>query len=714
MRLKIALLAGACALAAATPALADLCDDLLPGSATSQDAKRPITPLDLARLRQIGEPESFYVTHPALSVSPDGTQVAFVIQRGDPQSNSYCVGLAVLDLRSGRPPRLLDQGGELILTVNEYRGSIWNIGYPALIVPRWSPDGRHIAWLRRDSGSTQVWVADAGVDAGADTGKRNSRQLSHAPVDVEQLAWRADGSAVVYAARTGQIGEARDLAREALSGFHYDDRYVPPMSNRPMPSASVPLSSFVADLQDGSERAALPAEASLLPPDEMGKFPSPPGSIQAAGWRAEMKHMTEHQSSPVVLSAAAPDGTEYKCEDAVCAGRMVSMWWEPQGKVLYFQRQEGWANGNSALYRWQPGAGKPRRLFATADLVSNCVQATGRLICLREKASAPQRIVEVDLENGNIRDLYDPNPEFRSIAFGKVRRLEWRSGMGDEVRGDLVLPPGYKPGRRLPLIVTTYTSNGFLRGAMGDEYPIHVFAAHGFAVLSYNVPSRSQAQLAKLKDYSSAAKDGTLDWTDRRRKHTAVMAGVQKVVDLGIADPARVGISGLSDGGSTVAFALINSDRFAAAATSSCCLEPWTIDATTGPAFGEFEHKLGWPMAIADDRAFWATGSVIQNAARVDTPLLMQLSDHEYQLALDVYTALKEHGKPVDMFVYPDSWHFKYQPAQRLAVYQRNLDWFAFWLQGKIDPDPLKAKQYAEWRKLRAAKASAPNPQASP
>jgi len=698
MKFKLALIAGACALVVANPAMANPCADLLPGFAGAPGKKRPITPHDLARLRQIGDIESYYAVRSALSVSPDGSRVAFVIQRPDPASNSYCIGLAVLDLRTRQPPRLLAEGGELMLSQGDYRGSIWKTGFPALVVPKWSPDGRTLAWLRRDRGVTQVWIDD--------TAGGGARQLSNAPVDVEQIAWRGDSSAVIYGARTGRVAEDISLVQEARTGFHFDDRSVPILSSRPMPSSAVPLTAYVAELGDGASRAASAAEATLLPPDDLKTYPGPPSMVDAGGWHAEMRHMTEHPASLVILTASAPDGSVFKCDDVACEGRMVDMWWAPQGKVLYFLRREGWANGNTALYRWQPGS-KPQALFKTTDLISNCVQAATRLVCLRERAIEPQRIVEIDLGNGNVEELYDPNPEFRSIRFGKVQRLQWRNDMGDEVRGDLVLPPGYKIGTKLPLIVTTYTSNGFLRGGMGDEYPIHVFAANGFAVLSYQQYSMGNAKLAKLKAYDAQAKDGVLDWSDRRRKHTSVMNGIQRVVDMGIVDPVRVGISGFSDGGTTVAFALVNSNRFAAAATSSCCLEPWSIDAATGPAFARQMHDQGWPEAIADDRAFWATGSVIQNAAKVDTPLLMQLSDREYQLALDVYTALKEHQKPVDMFVYPDAWHYKFQPAQRLSVYERNLDWFEFWLQGKVDHDPAKASQYAEWQKLRELRARA-------
>jgi hypothetical protein len=62
---------------------------------------------------------------------------------------------------------------------------------------------------------------------------------------------------------------------------------------------------------------------------------------------------------------------------------------------------------------------------------------------------------------------------------------------------------------------------------------------------------------------------------------------------------------------------------------------------------------------------------------------------------------LKEQRKPVELIVYPEEGHIKSQPKHRYAIYQRNLDWFNFWLQDKEDPDPRKKDQYARWRALR-------------
>jgi hypothetical protein len=52
--------------------------------------------------------------------------------------------------------------------------------------------------------------------------------------------------------------------------------------------------------------------------------------------------------------------------------------------------------------------------------------------------------------------------------------------------------------------------------------------------------------------------------------------------------------------------------------------------------------------------------------------------------------------------------HLKWQPAHRLAIYNRNLDWFRFWLQDIEDPDPAKAAQYAHWRVLRQQQCQNP------
>ena len=68
--------------------------------------------------------------------------------------------------------------------------------------------------------------------------------------------------------------------------------------------------------------------------------------------------------------------------------------------------------------------------------------------------------------------------------------------------------------------------------------------------------------------------------------------------------------------------------------------------------------------------------------------------------------ALANAGKPVEMYRFPDEYHVKWQPAHRYAVYNRNIDWFNFWLrdvESGLTGDP---EQYPRWRELRKRRAA--------
>ena len=68
---------------------------------------------------------------------------------------------------------------------------------------------------------------------------------------------------------------------------------------------------------------------------------------------------------------------------------------------------------------------------------------------------------------------------------------------------------------------------------------------------------------------------------------------------------------------------------------------------------------------------------------------------------LSLYTSLKELGKPVELYIYPNELHHFNQPKHRYQMYERNVDWFGFWLKGEESADPGKADQYVRWRELR-------------
>lgn len=678
------------------------CTDLIP-RATASGSTRSLTLEDLVTLRDIGPVDPTQQYAGLFTVSPDGSRAAFQLRRADPQANGYCLAMLVIDLR--RPGRaiIVDRGGDFIRARYDFRGKIgFPTGLADPITPRWSPDGKWIVYRRRDQGAVQLWEARADGSG--------SRAITASPDDIEDFRITADGRSVIYASRPGIRKAQAEIEREGLSGFHYDDRFAPAASSRPFAPAPIARSVTVLDFASGAMRPASESEAALLEagamregrwtetPDAEGRraaITTPPGSLYAGRGR---------------LGVMSADHV-FACPAAACADASYP-WWVA-GRIR-FLRREGWADSVTAVYEWQPRTSRVRRLYQTEDLLLGCVPDGGSLVCLREGSLQPRRLERLDPASGRRDILFDPNPEFARLTLGRVERLLTRNRFGLESFADLVLPVGYRPGKRYPLVVVQYASRGFLRGGTGDDYPIQGFANRGFAVLSIDKPSA--IGLRQSSDYSEIDRINLKDFAERRSILDSVEIAVRLAIARGFADPARIGITGLSDGASTAGFALLHSKMFSAFALSSCCTDT-TLPMRVGPGSAPAFYQVGYPR-LSDDsaaaRAFWREVAFSPNAAQIRAPILAQLSDDEYLNALQSYTALRELDRPIDLYVFPGEHHVKWQPAHRLAVYARAIDWFDFWLNG--DSPPGRAKELVHWQTLRAglARLSAAPPQSGP
>lgn len=100
-------------------------------------------------------------------------------------------------------------------------------------------------------------------------------------------------------------------------------------------------------------------------------------------------------------------------------------------------------------------------------------------------------------------------------------------------------------------------------------------------------------------------------------------------------------------------------------------------------------------------------GDVAQR--RANQSASVKAPDDAYIISLALYTSLKELRKPVELVIYPQEFHVKNQPKHRFYTYQRNLDWFRFWLKDEEDPDPAKAEQYKRWRAVAEVAAEERN-----
>jgi dipeptidyl aminopeptidase/acylaminoacyl peptidase len=689
------LLGAACAAGlVASPARADAvareCSSILPPERLGPGAD-PLTPEDLVRLRDIGPPEPQYFFSPAFTLSPDGRSAAFQLRQADPSRNDYCLAMVIVDISGRERPRIVDEGGEFIQTTIDLRGiAALPSGLPRTITPRWSHDGRWIAFLKRAGQTTQVWRAFADGSGSA--------PLTHAPSDVVDFRIGPDGSTLVYATRPDVDRQRRLIEQDGVNGWHYDNRFAPLISREPLPTTPADRHAEVLDVETGTIRDATAAEAALVAVSDdlpAGAGAPMPTNVPGLEIRATNLSATAKAGS---LIAHLPDGSTASCTGAPCEGARRPWWADRSHRHVRFLRTEGWANASTAIYDWNVRSGAVRRLYVTDDLLTNCTPSAASLICLMHSSLVAGQLIRLDPESGRRELVFDLNPEIGHRTLGQVERLHFRNAFGVESVADLVLPVGYRAGIRYPMVIVQYDTRGFLRGGTDDEYPIQAFANRGYAVLSFRRPQSPSSKSAA--NFEELGRRDLERFADRRNVHSSLETAIKLAVDRGIADPARIGITGLSDGSTTVEWALIHSKLFAAAATSSCCFDT-TFVADVGPSASRHFLAEGYPGVLGRNDPFWKDVALEVNARKITTPILMNASEEEFTGALLTYTALREAGVAVDLFEYPDEYHARWQPAHRLATYRRSLDWFDYWLRGVRSSDPDRQSELREWDRLK-------------
>jgi len=676
----------------------------IPDAVTGID--RLISEMDLVTLRETGG-----MIGTGLSVSPDGKYVAFEMHQADLAKNSYRVAWFVAPTTQPSIPVNVGAGGDP--TLFKYESGAWISEYA-----KWSPDSRGIVYRKKIDDQTQLWWSDR---EGTET-----KQLTRNAADVDNFVWSHDGSKIYYstdADRNELIAVEESLYH---SGYVFDFSMswstIEGKPNYPPYSAiGGKARIWVLEIVSGIGRRATNDEkeeyeqlgqntASLehLPEARKVSWAANKGNV---AWLQADDPEKQGLTPPLTLYASLePSGNNpIRCPASECSGIMDmhrplknGLDWSNNGHELLFVRKEGIGYSKRTLYGWRIGDGQVRKILSTDEWLSDCSIVQNRAICFRETPRYPRVIISVDLTDGAIETLVDPNPEFRNLIIGDVELLEWENSEGIETFGYLVKPVDYVPGQRYPLVFVGYRARMALRGGVGDEYPVHVLAANGYVVLAYDKPQPLEA----YEIYNDDIDIGQAMWGDLfdvRMPLASFKSAIALLAEQGLVDPGRVAVTGLSAGAGDVNYALIHSDTFKTAITSS---SGWAPSAYyVGGSHGEFIRKyrtaIGAGPYGSPEGTLWSYMSLALNAEQVDAPLLVNAADSEHINAIEEVISLIEKDKPIEMVVYPDEGHIKWHPTHRLSVYERNVDWMNFWLRDVEDADPEKTAQYERWRKLR-------------
>ena len=376
----------------------------------------------------------------------------------------------------------------------------------------------------------------------------------------------------------------------------------------------------------------------------------------------------------MVLEIAAPTG----------GGRF----WSPDGNsLLILARNEETKEAGYFKVSLVGGEVTPLfeepRYFGRDSFFTTDVTRDGKLVAyVAQDSQHPEDIWIAGPDFSNRQQLTHINPQTGKLAFGKTRLIRWRGIDGQELKGGLLLPANYEQGKRYPLIVDVYggsfrSATSFRFGLSGSGVEnLQLLATRGYAVLLPDTPLNKGTPMKDLLK--------------------TVIPGVDRAIDIGVADPDRLGVMGHSYGGYSTLSLIVQTTRFKAAVDSA------------GPAdlisfYGDLDKSgaaggIGWsetgqggmvgsPWEFRDR---YIENSPLFYLDRVETPVLIVQGDMDpiWKQADEVFVALRRLGKEVVYAKYAgeEHWEGTWSLANAKDYWSRVFDWFDQHLEGERQP----------------------------
>jgi len=653
----------------------------------AQDA-RGLATADLAKLRGLGD----------VHIAPSGARIAYAVTRNDRPGHPYSE-IWIRDIASGAATRLGRDGN-------------------GASSPRWSPDGKWIAFFGKVGDSSGVAVAKAdGSEARLLATTHGTNSVN--PGAGAALSWSPDGLRLAFVSSTpGPEASAngdpmvitryayKPTASEGLTRFNDNRRlhiFVVDVatarvrqlttgnrnehsidwspSGREIAYASNPAPDpdrdfnydiFAVNVESGAIRTIIGSRSVEYQP-----VWSPDGKMIAyLGTKRELTSSETTMEDTHVWVANA-DGTNRREIGAAIDDRQGAPRWAPDGKALYSVVS---SHGFSQLYRIPLDGTRPALLVGNGAVGSWSVDGAGAIAFAFTTPAEPATLHLME-PGGATRQLLALNAELlRAHTIAAVESLTFKSRDGLSVQAFLTLPLGRTSTSRHPLIVEIH---GGPHGQQGPDFngKAQVFASHGYAVLMVNYRG-STGYGQKFTDAIFKDQDG--------KEAEDVIAGVDAALKKWPwIDGARMGIEGGSYGGQLTDWIITRTNRFKAAIPIA------GISNLVSFNYMSYYHdylavEFGrYPTEGALMDTLWAR-SALRYANRVKTPTLFVHgeNDNDVPIAEDeqFYIALKDVGVETNMVRYPREGHGVRETQHVADLIERSMAWYDRWFAARVQP----------------------------
>lgn len=655
---------------------------LLPLAALSAQ-KRAITVEDYLALKNVGDPQ----------VSPDGQWVVYTVGTISLQDNKSTSRLWLANVALGTTKEL-SQGA----------GSDRS--------PRWSPDGRTIAFISGREHGPQVWVMPAAGGA--------PRRASDLPDGVGEMYWMPTGQGFLV---VSDVKWPKEQEIDKRNGPYPTDAHLwTDLFYRHWTDwrAGMRQHVFSVDLASGAAKDLTPIDKdapTIATSGDGDVAMSPDGREIAVAIHADT---VVADNTNVDIYLMNPDGTGMRDVTAANAGADNTPRFSPDGKWLSYlsmsragfeaDRQRlmlvprsagrsegaaveattGWSlsissyswcadskcvyavvdeRGHENLYRISVPGYQRTLLFGGNGTSTGLTASTdGKTRAWLYQSNTQPAEVFV-----NDKPLTHTNDELLShLDLHPLESYGFIGAGGDSVFGWLLKPPGFDPAKKYPVI---YLVHGGPQGAWHDEWHARwnyqMFASRGYVVAAVNFHGSTGYGQA----FTDAISRHWGDWP-----YEDVMKGLDVVARLPYVDSTRMGAAGASYGGYMVYWLAGHTDRFKVLVDHDGVFNPESMFGTTEELWFPRWEFGGTPYQEAGgNRALYEQWSPLNYVQNWKTPMLIVHSQLDYRVDLSegyqAFTALKLHHVPGKFLYFPDEGHFVLRPRNRRLWWGVVLDW---------------------------------------
>jgi dipeptidyl aminopeptidase/acylaminoacyl peptidase len=635
-------------------------------AAFAQAQRKPVTAEDYLAFEFLSDPQ----------ISPDGQWVAYTVATIDQKANRRVSRIWIASVEGTHPT--VPFTGENASSTS----------------PRWSPDGRFLAFLSaRDGGRPQIWLLSRNGG--------EARRVSNLENGASNFEWSPDGTRFVCLTRTGPppsktsdvrhythiyykfndtgyFDEKRShvaivdvrtgAAKQITDGDNWNDLdpHWSPDSTRIAFVSNRTGKEF--DLDRNSDVWTVPAAGGELTKisDHVGPDTSPRWSPDGA--RIAFLGTEDEEAPPMIYVAPATGGKSVAINSNFDQTASELMWAE-QGRALYLNSG---VKGETHLYRMDSTTG-----------ALSAITTGPRAVRSASVHDASHKIAYLSNDFAHLDDLYVRDAsgaehqlthlnaslwEQRSLA--SVERVNYTAADGWPIDGFLVKPIGWESGKKYPLIVSIH---GGPAGQYGVDWfhEFQVYAGRGWGVFFCN-PRGSTG-------YGRKFQRGVVnEWGGKA--YTDIMTGLEEALKRNPwIDRDRLGVTGGSYGGYMTNWITTQTNIFRAAVTLRSISNFISDDGTRDGAYGH-EKDFGGDIFQNYD-AYWKY-SPLHYANKVKTPTLVLHSDNDYRVPIEQgeqwFRALQHFGVVSELVMFPRENHNLTRTGEPKHLVE-SINWQCYW-----------------------------------